>query len=392
MDHAAQQRLVIDLLSPLVTAAFLSSASCGVVVCLAATYFFRFARDRAVFKLLVGGLTVLALAGTAIECSFAFNWAVLHFGDYSVFARLNWQMKSYFFLTGIPVLVVELYYGWRIWVISGRGNYLLTGLIGLGSIAAFACIMRGGVYTMKHDAISAFHAIRPTIIAWIVLLIAVDLLVTCGTLYYLVFRPRRDGAGLLAPNSRITSLALLTVKTNSISLFVQVFILVLLLIFPRAFHFGALSFLETKIYVGSLVATLNARDATTLATRAGSGDPPPWDSFPSHPPLNVHLSSPGNGGAGAAEEGRAAPVELGGLSKADEADRRRGRRAGGGGTGGGAGFPTSLAQDRSADRTRPPGQREPERMMDFVSVLRIGAGEESPERRAKDNERTCSAV
>ncbi|GAA5916465.1 hypothetical protein JCM6882_006465 [Rhodosporidiobolus microsporus] len=299
-----EEKLVEGTLAPLITASFLACAACGVVVALAWAYFARFKRDRPAFKLLVAGLTAVAIADTVCEAHFGYDWAVYSFGDYSAFASLPWEFVAYccltyawflfssfnfepnssYFDSGFGVCVVQLWYAWRVWVISERG-WALSGVIAAGALAGLGCILRIAVFCAQQDTLAAFAEVRPIVLTWVIVLTVVDLLITAAVVYYIVFKPRKESGGLLNSDSRIHSIAVLTAKTNLVSLVVQVIILALLLGYPDEFHFGSPSFLECKIYVGCLIATLNSRDPQTL--RSNGGTYPPWRSNPDELPSFV---------------------------------------------------------------------------------------------------------
>lgn len=76
-------------------------------------------------------------------------------------------------------------------------------------------------------------------IAWLFLLVVVDVLITLGVFFFLVHKPKKTSGGLLKTDSRVLSLASIAVKTNLISLLCQVSILALVFAFPKAFHFGS---------------------------------------------------------------------------------------------------------------------------------------------------------
>ncbi|GAA6009467.1 hypothetical protein JCM10207_003792 [Rhodosporidiobolus poonsookiae] len=280
-DHTAQQEFALKVLGPLVTSAFLSCGACGVVVCLACLYFARFPNDRWVFKVLVGVLTVVIIADTACEASYAFDWAVRDWDGDMHAGAIRWQAWMYC-IFGIPVCVVQLWFGWRVWVMSGRGNYILVGLITLGSLGALGCIFRSAEYLSKHALFSAFSGVRSTILAWVALCFGVDVLLTGGILWYLWLKPRKEGGSNFRSDSRIVSLALIALKTNSLALAIQIVIVILLLAYPGNMHWGTPVFLESKVYLGSLIATLNVRDPALQSTSApDSLEPPHWLTSPS---------------------------------------------------------------------------------------------------------------
>ena len=114
----------------------------------AATYFTRFgSTDRLAFKLLVGFLTVSALADTMVDCAWAWLYTVKSFTDSNVLALFPWTFVAYAVLTGPNVLLTQGFFtyvslsllvipsltlsslSWRVWIVSNRKNWWLPAIM-----------------------------------------------------------------------------------------------------------------------------------------------------------------------------------------------------------------------------------------------------------------------
>jgi hypothetical protein len=145
-----------------------------------------------------------------------------------------------------------------------------------------------------------------------------------SVIYFLLYKPRRDSAGLLEPDTRILSLASIAAKSNIASLALQTTTLALILAYPRAFHFLTTSFLLSKCYTASLVLMFNMRDPANLSTNNS-----PIPQYPTSFATDV---------VAAAEEGRAIPLSV--VLALEEEDERKPQK----------GFQTRMSMARSTGK------------------------------------------
>ncbi|GAA5838082.1 hypothetical protein JCM11251_004703 [Rhodosporidiobolus azoricus] len=257
---AAAAIAVRDILTPIVVATMMSCALLGVLLALVAQYFSAFSNDRLPFRLLVGAITVLALWDTSNQCAWAYRYAVQNYGNPAQLAEWPTQFSVFAFSTATSIYVCQLFFVWRSWVVGGRTlvNNVLTAFQALMATAAAGCVYAMAILSVKDHWIllSDFNPLMKNI--W-----------SCASLlWHLVFRPRKIGKDVIS--SPLTRIAVLAVKTNALSLIVQVTTLILTIVLPTM-HYALPGFLEVKTYCVCVVATLNARNSANLS--ATSFDP-----------------------------------------------------------------------------------------------------------------------
>ncbi|GJN88657.1 hypothetical protein Rhopal_001623-T1 [Rhodotorula paludigena] len=214
------------------------------VLALIASYFMRFGKsDRLVFRILVGFLSVAVIADTANSCSWAYTYTIAGMLNPARLLQLPKEFMAFSFIAGLTVFVVQIFFIWRIWIISGRKNWIFPAIVLLIAAAAFAVALYVIHAALQRPLFTQFGE--------------------GATVYYLLIKPRRIGASTGAlVNSPLTRLLLVTARTNSLSLLVQTFTLFLVVWKITTFYYAIPGFLEVEVYVASLVITLNARSGT----------------------------------------------------------------------------------------------------------------------------------
>ncbi|GAA5947139.1 hypothetical protein JCM3775_001874 [Rhodotorula graminis] len=265
---AALQTAVSDLVSPVVVATFLACVLYGVLLYMSATYFLRFgSTDRLAFKLLVGFLTLSALGDTMNDCAWAWRSTVTALLDPSVLALVPAEFVAYACFTGPNVLICQAFFTWRVWVVSemnGRRNWWLPLFLLQLELAAagLACFL--AYWGSQATSMVEFSEITTVMYTWLGASLLCDLLITVAITYYLLIRPTRIVGDSVASklSSPVGRIVLKTFQTNAASLAIQLLVLVVIVTKGSTLWYAVPGYLESKIYVISVLATLNARKST----------------------------------------------------------------------------------------------------------------------------------
>ncbi|BGP36066.1 hypothetical protein JCM10296v2_007918 [Rhodotorula toruloides] len=163
--------------------------------------------------------------------------------------------------TACTVFTAQIFFNWRIWVISGRKNWLLCGAVCLLQLGAMGC----GIYmfaAMPEEVWSPeFGNVRQAPFAWLGAGLGTDLLIIAGMTYYLIIVPRLNGVNARknqVVESPLRRLAIQTFQTNEVSLCLQTITLAMLVHTIKDMN----CFQEAKSYMASVVISLNARHTT----------------------------------------------------------------------------------------------------------------------------------
>ncbi|TNY22268.1 hypothetical protein DMC30DRAFT_415270 [Rhodotorula diobovata] len=247
-----------QVLRPVLVGTFMCCCLCGIILCISFQYFKHFPRDRPLLKVFVAFLTLSSIA-VAATCS---AWTWISGKDMSSPDALIPLVPSFIFflVMGITICAVQLWYGWRCWVMGGRKRWYAPALIAIGALAALGCIIFLTTQISPNKVLNEFMTVAIVTFVWIVLLLLVDLVITVDTFWYLVWKPRKEHGGILPRDSRLRKLAGLAAKTNAVGLLVQILIIILLFAQPGKFIYAVPAMLESMLYSGSVIAALLARE------------------------------------------------------------------------------------------------------------------------------------
>ncbi|BGP44081.1 hypothetical protein JCM10450v2_008298 [Rhodotorula kratochvilovae] len=300
---AAQLQVTVDdIVTPVVIACFLACILYGILLHFIVVYFTRFGRsDRLAFRLLVAFFAVTATGDTVIDCAWVWLYTVKALPQPQIFAYLPWTFEVYACLTGPSVLLAQAFFTWRLWVISERKNWWLPSFLLLTEGTACGLALWLASWAHRTTYFVEFQNIKPFLYAWLGCGLLSDIVITSAIVYYILFRPRRVSAAAKEARvgeSPLTRIAVKTFQTNSASLLVQTLVLAIIVTKGRTMWYSLPGFLESKIYILSVVATLNARRSSSpdsggsfSSTPAGAGKTLPTASsarYGAHS-LQVHV-------------------------------------------------------------------------------------------------------
>ncbi|BGP52312.1 hypothetical protein JCM10450v2_008283 [Rhodotorula kratochvilovae] len=252
---------VVSTVGSVTIAACLSCFSCGVVVSLAGRYFAKFSQDKLWIRIAAVIGTAWAIVDTTFNATWAYKWGVTYFTKPQNLALLPWELTSYCFVMSTAVLAVQIFYLYRLYAVSNR-NWIPVGILGAVSFGCYGiALYMGYVCAINPNDITAFAEIRTQSWGRFGGVLFVDLSITAGMFYYLIFQPKKKTGGMVSTSSPLKQVVLKAAQTNALSAICQVCIVILYATYPTSMYYAVFGFPEVKIYVGSFLATLNARSA-----------------------------------------------------------------------------------------------------------------------------------
>ncbi|KAJ8291386.1 hypothetical protein OF846_005409 [Rhodotorula toruloides] len=269
---AAQQKFfVVQFGVPILIATALSCFFAGLVLSTIFTYFSRYGKsDRWAFRILVGYFLFALLGDTGTQIAWCYGYTITSQLDPASVLLMPKCFAAYTVLT------------WRIWVISGRTQWPLCGSICFIQVGSLAC----GCYMLYEMSVkkqfSEFGQVRVrpisyrrsnvgsrvarTLTASALGMAWSRTLHSAGMTYYLLIAPRLNGTNARqhqVVESPLRRLAIQSFQTNFLSLCIQTTSLVLMVMKITTFHYSISGFQEAKIYIASVVISLNARHSTS---------------------------------------------------------------------------------------------------------------------------------
>ncbi|BGP12044.1 hypothetical protein JCM10049v2_007964 [Rhodotorula toruloides] len=271
---------------PVLVGTCISCLFAGLVTSLICRYFARYGKsDRWAFRILVGFYLVALLADTATQIAWAYSYAINGQLDPVNVYRLPREFMAFTAITACTVFTAQIFFNWRIWIISGRKNWLLCGAVCLLQLGAMGCGMYMFAAMAEEVWFPEFGNVRQAPFAWLGAGLGTDVLITAGMTYYLIIAPRLNGVNVRKTQvveSPLRRLAIQTFQTNAVSLCLQTVTLAMMVHTIKDMNYaiigkwfsrpGSLSlfyerfsshgFQEAKIYIASVVISLNARHTT----------------------------------------------------------------------------------------------------------------------------------
>ncbi|KAJ7861608.1 hypothetical protein B0H13DRAFT_2072716 [Mycena leptocephala] len=242
----------------------------GISVLQVYLYFRKYPKDEIILKLTVGSLWILDTLSTIMVAHSLYTYFVLNFGNLAADALVPWSFAlENGLLTGVTI-IAQCYYSWQIWTISR--NPIVTGTIFLCAVASCGLGLYITVHLFRFPAVASigepsFQAISGPVQGTAG---ACDILIMLALVYYL--RSKRKG-GIKTTEQMIDTLILYAMCRGILTAIVQILFLALNVGLPERTYWQPFHQLVGKVYVNSILASLNVRNVI-----AGKGDPEKSDN------------------------------------------------------------------------------------------------------------------
>ncbi|KAE9397281.1 hypothetical protein BT96DRAFT_995879 [Gymnopus androsaceus JB14] len=143
---AAEQTEINLSVGAVVVGNYLSYLTMGIVLCATWTYFSKFPNDKWWFKVLVTLCVSMCIGDTiatgqnrhstdpsfkptdifALAGCWSYDWAVTNYANPAALAFIHWGVPAEGFLLATCGLGVQLFYAWRVWMMSMKNNWILS--------------------------------------------------------------------------------------------------------------------------------------------------------------------------------------------------------------------------------------------------------------------------
>jgi len=271
----------------------------GVLVVQLYIYGYNFPRDRTPLKLLVYSVFLVETVQTALTGADLYYWFVSGFGN------LDHLSSSYLSNIDGPIIgsivsfTVQLFFVYRIWILSGRSSWFLCLSICLCSTVDTVAGFCLGVYAevrneFPHGRVLNFKSIASI---WLGGNTLSDLLIT-GSMIFHLGRRHRDGH---LSDHTFTRIVRLTVETNLLTTIVGIVALLMVVIFPEQQYFTCPVAILGKLYSNTLLVSLNNRISIREGPRGAVVRSPAvtfaTDSRPTVEIMQMELKRPSGAGS-----------------------------------------------------------------------------------------------
>ncbi|KAJ7135955.1 hypothetical protein C8R44DRAFT_769345 [Mycena epipterygia] len=232
-------------------------------------YTLAFPREKKVVKALVYLVFFLDLLQTGFATHYAWYVLAEGWGNPVALGFTPWTLATVAPLTALVAFLVQLFYSWRIWVISDGRKTFIPILAIIGITAAGSCVAgwyagialptvgSGPLALNSRRSIAKTFNLDPAVTTWLAGAMACDIIITITLVLLLTVRRKE---GLMDNTTRIVHRTIrMAVETGAITSIAVTTELALILNQTTTSWYFMLGLLITKLYSNSLLASLNAR-------------------------------------------------------------------------------------------------------------------------------------
>ncbi|KDQ23256.1 hypothetical protein PLEOSDRAFT_1108892 [Pleurotus ostreatus PC15] len=235
----------------------------GLILLQAYLYYVTFKKDRLWLKLLIAFLVVADTVNIVFDVVYIYTALIIHFNDPAYLANANWLFATDPAINGITTATVQLFFAWRVKVLTG--NIWLVSLITITSISSGLCAIGAAAATEWVPQFVNFQKFEVVVIIWLAGSAVSDVVITAAMTWYLVsisFRWRCSGAltaGSTAPTQiRIWVIRPMTIQTGFLQAVFAIIDLIFFLVDPSGTHL-IFNWILSKLYSNAILSSLNSR-------------------------------------------------------------------------------------------------------------------------------------
>ncbi|KAE9384283.1 hypothetical protein BT96DRAFT_661301 [Gymnopus androsaceus JB14] len=256
---AAEQARINLSLGAVVVGNYLSELTMGIVLAVAWTYFSKFPADPWWFKTIVILCVTLCIGDTVGYGIWNYDWAVANYGNPAALEYIHWATPAGACFFSVCGIIVQIFYAWRLWVMSLKRNWILPTVVGCLSIMGWSTVFWEVYVLVTGHLIADFVLFRAANYIWLGGCIGADVLITGSMIYYLDLRFRIEHPNNYHAPQRFRRIIVRTVECNLLSLLAQTISTGLYSQRSVGFYYVIADLTFAKVYTFSLLVSLNSR-------------------------------------------------------------------------------------------------------------------------------------
>ncbi|THV00188.1 hypothetical protein K435DRAFT_751437 [Dendrothele bispora CBS 962.96] len=239
--------------------------SLGILTVQGYMYMKTYQKDRLWIKIFVAVLMLINYLNTIFMSMYLYDTLVVHFGNTDNVLHVHWLLATDPIFNGIAAVYVQLFFVWRIKVLTG--SFLTSGAILIPTIAGFVGAMASAATLRPGVNFAELINFKARVIVWLIGATVSDLMITFILVTYL----RKHKRGFKASNELIDRIIRSTIQTGVLTSVIAGTDLVIYLIFPaQAWHF-IFNVPLCKLYSVTLMSSLNSRQGWAFGSTESEG-------------------------------------------------------------------------------------------------------------------------
>jgi len=244
-----------DTMGALFLGIIISAGLWGTACVQAFHYFSRNTQDPLWTKLMVLIVVALVTVHQAVICHAIYCYLVRWYGQVTYLSVI---ISTYSVSLGVSAfieLIVQLYFIWRVWRLSGKNVTLAIFLVSQ-SLGGFAVLMVSAVKYARLPSLYALPSLANLNMSVDALGASCDISISVSLIWLL----RRSRPGVAQTDSLVNRLIMFSVNTGLITTVCAFAALVTLAIWPNKYVYVIFFTCVSQLFTNSLLANLNARE------------------------------------------------------------------------------------------------------------------------------------
>ncbi|KAF8896690.1 hypothetical protein BD779DRAFT_603028 [Infundibulicybe gibba] len=215
-----------------------------------------YARDKLTFRLLICFLWLLDTIHLAFVSHALYYYMISKYGILAALASPTWSILAQVYTTCISDLIARWIFGRRAWLMTGRSP-LLAFCIAIPSLLTCAT---GIAFTSKAfiaQTFASFSSISYLLYISLGSGVVADAIIAATLCYTL----KKNRTGFQKTDTIVNTLMIYTINTSLLTTLCSLACFTTYTIWPQEFTFIGIYFVLSKLYLNSLLATLNSRES-----------------------------------------------------------------------------------------------------------------------------------
>ncbi|KAI5829328.1 hypothetical protein K523DRAFT_372981 [Schizophyllum commune Tattone D] len=226
------------------------------------TYLY-FGVDRMFIRIFVGFVFLADSVQAVFTMIYMYQTLISRFGEEKALNVATWVFSTDPALTGIIGGCIQLFFAWRIFVLTK--SWLLLCTVALFSIGTLLAGIGTGIAAHIVPEFANFQEFKPVVIIWLAASAAADILIAVTLAWYL----RNHKTGFESTDNYIDRLIKMTVQTGMVTAVWATIDLLLFLLDNSGNHL-IFNFCLAKLYTNSLMSSLNSRGGWGYSSQSQS--------------------------------------------------------------------------------------------------------------------------
>ncbi|KAG5718815.1 hypothetical protein E4T56_gene2669 [Termitomyces sp. T112] len=250
----------------------------GVTCIQSYTYFRSSDQDKQWFRLVIFILWILDTFHLTLITHTLYYYMISNFGNYLALVFPTWSLIAQTYVTSISDLIIRCIFGRRVWLMTDR-SYPIAICIASMSLLTFVSAFVFASLEIEGKTFTYISKISYLLYMSLGSGVAADMFIAislCANLW-------KRRSGFEKSDTLIRTLILYAINTSLLTTLCSLACLITYAVWPNDFTFMAIYFVLSKLFLNSLLATLNTREALSekisgFSRISVSGNTPTTDS------------------------------------------------------------------------------------------------------------------